>query len=241
MTSSTCIYCGTELTIPSDYKFEHIVPKNMGGEETYANFALVCSKCSNPKNFLSAIIDENTQYHQIYLNNISNIEKLLNIEVQDLEAQAALYRMLFSNIITAMETYLSDAFINTTMSSSIFIRKFVESDPEFKKRKLNLSEIFTTHDSIEETIKDYLLDIIYHNLHKVKKMYEFTLNVSFPDSLKDIQKAIVIRHDIVHRNGKSKKEGHDDKFNIDENLIKKYIEIVNNFIEHIDTQMKSSI
>lgn len=235
-----CAYCGIELSI-SESIIEHIIPKSMGGKTTIDNLVLSCGYCNRkisartPKEILSEMIIENSQYHQTYLNNISNIEQLLNLEIQDIKAREGLNKMLFSNVITTLETYLSDAFINTTINDPLLIKNLVETDPEFKKRKINLSEVFTTHDSIKDIIEDYLLDIIYHNIYKVKNLYEYTLNVSFPEDLEDIQKAIIIRHDIVHRNGKSKQG---TEISIDKDVITECIALVNSFIKHIDNQIK---
>ncbi len=53
-------------------------------------------------------------------------------------------------------------------------------------------------------VREYLVNIIYHNLSKVQNLYKTVLEIKFPNNLSPIYKAISIRHDIVHRNGKSK-------------------------------------
>lgn len=44
-------------------------------------------------------------------------------------------------------------------------------------------------------------NIIYHNLNTVSQIYNATFKIRFP-SCEKIKKAIKLRHDIVHRNGK---------------------------------------
>ena len=48
-----------------------------------------------------------------------------------------------------------------------------------------------------------MLEVIYHNLGKVKNMFQYTFKIEFPD-IAILSKAINIRHDLVHRNGKTK-------------------------------------
>ena len=111
--------------------------------------------------------------------------------------------MLFANVITSLETYLSDAFINTVKSNKAYLRKFVETFHNFRSEKFELSDLFQYYDNIEEKATKAMLDVIYHDLPKVKGMYFDTLNISLPD-LAVIYKAVFMRHDFVHRNGKTK-------------------------------------
>ena len=45
--------------------------------------------------------------------------------------------------------------------------------------------------------------VMYHNLSKVAGMYESTFDIEFP-KFGALAKTVNIRHDLVHRNGKSK-------------------------------------
>ena len=65
-------------------------------------------------------------------------------------------------------------------------------------------------------------------------MYECVLNISFPDDLDSIFKAIQIRHDIVHRNGKAK-DGTPVK--IDDANVLNLIAEVESFVEGINKQL----
>jgi hypothetical protein len=81
---------------------------------------------------------------------------------------------------------------------------------------------------------NYLLGLMWHNIKKIKPMYNTTLDVSFPNDLSNIFKAIVKRHDLVHRGGKNK----DNKLVVvtDENL-RDLIVDAENFINSIDEQV----
>ena len=81
------------------------------------------------------------------------------------------------------------------------MRKFVATTPEFKGRRLSLAEIYDSLDQISETTKKYLGKVVWHRLGMVQNMYRNTLDVSFPERLEDIFRAIEVRHALVHRNG----------------------------------------
>jgi hypothetical protein len=84
--------------------------------------------------------------------------------------QQALYRMLYSNIITSMESYLSDAFINTVLSNEKYVRRLVETDPELKSEPLQLGDIFRHFEGLRKRVKKYLIGkVVYHRLEKSKK------------------------------------------------------------------------
>jgi hypothetical protein len=130
--------------------------------------------------------------------------------VRDLLAEAvarpleAMHPLLYANTITAIETYLSDTFINTVLKDKALLRKFIETTPEFKKLTVSYSDLLSEAEKVPEEAKRYLLDTIWHNLAKVENMYRDTLKIDFRDSMKNIARAVSLRHDIVHRNGRKK-------------------------------------
>ena len=102
------------------------------------------------------------------------------------------------------------------------------------QRKLTLSEIYKRSDGLEDEIKKYLIDIIWHNLAKIKQMYKKTFNIDFPDELGELYGAVITRHDIVHRNGRTL-EG--QKVIINKNKIEQLIIRTKNMIDFIDRQI----
>lgn len=152
--------------------------------------------------------------------------------------------LLYSNIITSLETYLADIFISTILLNRLYLRKFVETYPKFKGNenghKFILSEIYNKYDKIEEIVTEEILGIIYHNLQTIKPMFKDTFAVDFPKDMSNIFYAIQIRHDIVHRNGKTKIDKKTKAFTehtIGREKIEKLILDTSEFIAEIDNQM----
>jgi hypothetical protein len=175
------------------------------------------------------------EYFESFKTSISHINVILQSEIKG-DAQKHLLGLLYVNVITAIETYLSDAFISKVLEDKEILRKFVETNPEFKNQSFNLSDLFKKHDSIEQEVKSYLLGLMWHNIKKIKPMYKATLDVSFPADLSSIFKAIVNRHDLVHRGGKNK-DG--ELVVITVELLNALISDAENFINPINEQIES--
>lgn len=109
---------------------------------------------------------------------IKNVEALLNIEIGK-ATQQHLHRMLFVSAITAMETYLSDAFINTVMPEQDLLRRLVETSPEFKKKTIAISELFNSMDNIREEVKRYLSEYLGIICSAFRRCIKLPLTLTF--------------------------------------------------------------
>lgn len=121
--------------------------------------------------------------------------------------QQCLTRLLYVNVITALEAYLSDFFSSAITQHSELKRRFVETNPDFRGQKMALSEVYGAWENLDAKVKETLVDIVWHHLAKVKPMFLSVLGVKFPDDMDGLFKAVQVRHDIVHRNGKKKDGG----------------------------------
>lgn len=175
-------------------------------------------------------IAEITEFFHNFSVAILDIRSLLQTEVSR-PVKSCFFRLLYVNAITAMETYLSDAFINSVVPEPALMRRFVENSPEFKAEKISLSQIFKAADEIEAQVKSHLADVVWHNLSRVKPMYRDVLGVGFPDDIGDLMRAILKRHDIVHRNGKTKTG---DEIPVTKEDVTTLIEEIEKFIQAVD-------
>jgi hypothetical protein len=137
-----------------------------------------------------------------FLHEVKNLEQLLAINLKEDDVKEILLRQIFISMIGALETYLSDTFINKVIESNHYLETFVETHPVFQKQKFSLSDVFQERREIEEKARSVMVETIYHKLPAVKRMYEDTFSISFPD-ISVMQNFIIQRHDLVHRNGKT--------------------------------------
>ena len=147
----------------------------------------------------------NTNPFQTFAQNLTALRALAKSHAP---AKAALkqtfHRMLYSTAITVLETYLSDAFHQRVMGSDALIEKLLQTTPEFAERKYSLSDIIGWQRDIRNKVSEYLLGIVWHNLAKVGAMYSTMFQIPFPQQSRGVYHSVLVRHDIVHRNGRKK-------------------------------------
>jgi len=178
-------------------------------------------------------IEGKTKY-EIFSETINNSSELLNIHIESDLIRRNLLVMLFGHVVAAVEAYLSSTFIQTVMSSEQHIKSLVETDPIFAKQKFSMKEIFVTKENLENTIKQYLLDIIFHDIKKIKPMYKSVLDIDF-GNVSWLFEAVTLRHDCVHRAGYNK-EG--NEIDLNESNVKSLIENSEEFISTIESGIK---
>lgn len=142
-------------------------------------------------------------HHDKFKNEIKNLKRLNLLKLEPDTLEKVLKRQIFIGVIGAMETFLSEAFINKVLHDPELFQNFVETHPEFKQRKFELREIYQETSKLEKTVKKVMLDTIYHNLPVVSQMYASTLQEPFPE-FSGIYEYVMQRHDLVHRSGKTK-------------------------------------
>ena len=143
---------------------------------------------------------------QLYYLNYTEIDRLLEISAGIPEdAKPALYKLLYANAITMMKTFLGDTLKREVLKDDDSIRKFVENYTPFEKEEIKLSNLYHKKETLPQFIREILNSLMYHDLRKIKPIFRDTLGVDLGD-VSDLYRAVLVRHDIVHRNG-VKKDG----------------------------------
>lgn len=125
--------------------------------------------------------------------------------------QPTLFRMAFIQQFAALEAYLGDTLTGQVLNKQGALSRLVDGDRDLKKVNLPLSAALQGADFVRQTAVAHLQEsILYHNLAKVEAIWRLTLGFSlFPDAAlrERLERAVPIRHDCVHRNGKKKSGG----------------------------------
>ena len=179
-------------------------------------------------------IVSNKYYYESFLQAISFADKLNAVDIDKGQLTSVLKRQIYISVMAALEAFLSETFINLTDENDEYFRNFVESFPDFRERKFELSRIFAEQERIKETTKKVMVEIIYHNLAKIDKMYSSTFKIVFPD-IAELSKCVSIRHDLIHRNGKTK-DG--NVVTIDTATVEDLIKKVSAFVDDIAKKLK---
>ncbi|MFM5361680.1 HEPN/Toprim-associated domain-containing protein [Aeromonas veronii] len=163
-----------------------------------------------------------------------SIDEIQSIELN--KATPVLQRMIFSSVITAMEAYLTDTMKRHVLNRHAIKRRFVESYHSFKNLEIKGNDIFKYLDELDRKILFYLdRQISFHDIKNIKNLFEKVLDCKIPDDkLKTIGSYSQTRHDIVHRNGKSR---HGDNVYISQEDITNLIGVIYEFVVDIDKQI----
>jgi len=177
----------------------------------------------------------NTKFYQTFESQILDTETLLNNVIDTDSLSPLQFKLIYTHVITIMETYLSDALINTILSNDNYIEIFVKTF--YTDQKIPLNKVLETANNIKSIIKKALLGVIFHNLDKVGKIYKNVLEIDFKN-ISDIETIISNRHDLIHRNG-VKKDG--TVIVLTRGDVEIEIKKIKEFIEDIDEQLNRKI
>jgi hypothetical protein len=88
---------------------------------------------------------------------------------------------------------------NTVVTSPTLVRRFIETTPAFRSEKFTLAEVFKAVEYAEQRARSHLAGVVWHDLSKVAAMYRDTLGIMFPPEMGPLHRAVLERHDMVHR------------------------------------------
>lgn len=139
---------------------------------------------------------------EIFTENIEASRDILDVSLSGASFRNLLV-MLHAHVVTSVEAYLSSTFIEKALSAEPFMQRLVENAPEFAKRKFTIAEIFTKRESLKNDLSQYLKDLVFHDVAKVKAMYFSVLDIDFGE-ISWLFEAVALRHHCVHRAGYDK-------------------------------------
>lgn len=146
-------------------------------------------------------------------------------------------KLVFSGLVSAMEAYLSNTIILLVSEECDATANLLLKDKTLSSEKITLFESWNNIAIVEDRIKNYLHRQLYHNLGKVEELYEIAFNIDiFPNSAlkKRLHRAVELRHDIVHRNGRNG-QGQEQCFSSE--TVYAMMKDIHDFIIHINTQL----
>ncbi len=221
---ATCYYHGSEIKL-HDYEQQSF----SGDGPMYSS--------SEEDDYWHGYIPPEGSY-EIFRVTYSQVLALLKQHVEVDDDEQIFTRMLFSQLISAMEAFLSDTLITNVIGSDEATKALLSKDKHANQQKFSIRAFAENPKLVEETLKKYLLDILYHNLAKVRFLYSAALNLDIflnEDDENALLKAVDYRHDCVHRNGYDKDGKKLDFFT------KVYVEEVGEAIERMVESVHSSL
>lgn len=154
-------------------------------------------------------------------NNSSNIHRFFVDELNALKIMAEtnldnstkMAFMLHSNIVvkmsyayavTLLESFLGDTLKALITEREVFLHNAIRDVEEISKARYSIAQLSEIDLSICSLALKHTTEILFHNIPKVKKVYEQVLGVKLQIDISKVSKITSLRHDIVHRNGYTK-------------------------------------
>ena len=114
-----------------------------------------------------------------------------------------LLKMSHAHSVTLLETYLGDAFKRLLLESEYALSSASREIEELRKAKFSIAEVSASAGSIPKLALGALDGISFHNISKVKRLISGAIGQPLKVDVGPVSKIVMIRHDIVHRNGKT--------------------------------------
>ena len=188
-----------------------------------------------PENWLE-YVPPNSAYRSFLTASAEAID-LLNERGTE-EGSSNINRMLFTQQIVILEAYLCDTLIAEVGSDQQAEDRLIAEAEGLSDAKFTLEAIKATPDFAKTKVREYLRDMLYHNLGKVDVLYRIALGIRILPLAADkdsLMRAILLRHDCVHRNGYDKQG---NKLN---NFTRAYVTAtalqIRQFVQAIETEV----
>lgn len=162
---------------------------------------------------------------------IERFEKIIKLKTGEHIIDQTLFRLIYSGVITALETYLSEIFTQVVFYSTDTLEKFVYNYEPFKREKISMHEIFRKYNNLELRVRDDLDNFIFHNISKLIRIFNiFDFKLDKSPQIKNVGNYIQKRHNLVHKSGIVREESLEE---ISESEIEELISDVNLFVNYI--------
>ena len=153
---------------------------------------------------LGVIYGSMYEIHRNFEDGLIRIESMAHADIEK-RLIGDYRRLLYVSCISVLEAYLADAISYTILKNENRKRLFVENNKEFAKIKLTISDIYREYEHLDETIGKFLSEIVWHRLEKVVEACAKPIGLTITEDFMKLKKAISKRHDIVHRNGMTRR------------------------------------
>lgn len=144
-------------------------------------------------------------------------------------SDTAIHRMAYVHAVTLFEAMVGDLVKTALFSFPHLMSRFIENLPEDKNLKFTVKEVAEW--GVNGIVMNIISREVFHNHLTVKKYVYIVTGEVLPDTyMNRIKQVIDMRHDFVHRNGKTVAgESH----NVDAALVVGSIEVIEGFARDV--------
>lgn len=121
----------------------------------------------------------------------------------DVQAERLVVHSAYSAVITALESYLWETLAYWIDADERVLHRLVTGFDEFKGRTVKLGDVFKRVAGLRQEVRGYLQGFIWHRWHDVARLYKAGFGIEVP-SFDALEGPLLVRHDIVHRNSRTR-------------------------------------
>lgn len=148
-----------------------------------------------------------SKIHSIFVSELDELISMLESNCNNSQKMSTKLRtnivvkMSYAYAVTLLEAYLGDT-----------LRALISQDEQLLKNALRkfkilknvkLIDVAETDLDVKSLVLRHIGEVLYHNIPNVIEMYEQVLGVKLEIDISKVYKITKLRHDIVHRNGKT--------------------------------------
>lgn len=170
-----------------------------------------------------------------FQNNINMLRDVISHNHIAVGLEVPIYKMAYAHAVTLLETFLSETIKSLIITNDSYFENAIRKLEELKKANFSLIEVWRHPEGIKGLAVERLSDVLYHNIPKVKLMLEAITGIKLKADIAQVTRIAVIRHDIVHRNGKTT-EGNVIELNIE--VVEKAIDKIESFVALVHRQLE---
>jgi len=171
--------------------------------------------------------------HDIFINEIDKLKELFDTQVA-IQHEQTIYKMIYAHSVTLLESFLSDTVKSLIIRKTEYFENAIRNVEDLKKSKFNLSEISTqTNGAVGLAVKT-LSTILYHNIPKVSQILNSIVGCKLSLEIDRMGYITSVRHDIVHRNGRTTEGALID---IDKDTVKQAITDIEEFVDKLQIKL----
>ncbi|CQJ67393.1 TPA: hypothetical protein ACJIYU_004456 [Yersinia enterocolitica] len=147
---------------------------------------------------------KNNPHTDIYVSSISLLDKIL--EEGKVHTSETFYKMQIAYCITIMESCLGDMIKSIVLSDNRYRNYAVYQIEHLRNKEIKLVNLIDEDDVVGKSVQEYLTGVLYHKITIVQEAYKAILQIKkYKDiDTTKINELTTLRHDIVHRNGKTR-------------------------------------
>ncbi|MEP7452744.1 hypothetical protein [Phyllobacterium sp. SB3] len=145
--------------------------------------------------------------YRLFLRSTAGLHQLAHIDFETGELEQVQLRMLYAHNIAILEAYLCDRIVSLVTYSDEVLKRFLTKYPLLGDKNVPLHAILGHPRIVHELVGKALIDFLYHRLTDVETLYKkaFDVDIFRTNTLRrELDAAMPIRHDFVHRNGRDK-------------------------------------